>query len=481
MPTMPCGGHGAPRAGARTPRGPAATTGFPGPRPARSRGPALALATLLTALAALLGAGPLGGATPARAATGLEEIGAALRDDPVYVEPSVSDRLPERAADDLTRRIDASDVPIYVAVLPDDPAYGGEQVFERLRAAVGRPGVYAVALGSDFGAASDSSVLPGATAQALATANLAEHDGDLEAVLDHYVADVSTAVHGTDEAGTQDARGGGTVVAVLLPLLILALAAGAGGLYLMRANRRRRDREREELARVRTAVDEDITAYGEALDRLDFTPTDPDATPEALDDYRHALDAYDLAKRRAAAARRPQDVRAVTEALEDGRFRLAVLDARRHGRPLPQRRPPCFFDPRHGPSVRDVEWTPDGGTARTVPVCAADATRLDDGLPPVVRTVPGDDGGRRPYWEAGPAYGPWAGGYFAGYGATLLPSLLVGTMLGSALYAPGPGWYGGGAGEDGGDFGGGFGDGGGGDVGGGDFGGGFGGDVGGGF
>jgi hypothetical protein len=208
-------------------------------------------------------------------------------------------------------------------------------------------------------------------------------------------------------------------------------------------------------------------------------------------DYERALDAYEQAKSLMGQARRPEDVRAVTQALEDGRFSLAQLAARRERRPLPERRPPCFFDPRHGPSVTDAAWTPPGGTPREVPVCAADATRLADGRDPAVREVDTADG-RRPYWDAGPAYGPWAGGYFGG---GLLPGLLVGTLLGNMMATPaysadygsgygdfGSGYDGGGydggdvsgADFDAGDFGGGFGDGGGGDAGGGgDFGGGF--------
>jgi hypothetical protein len=29
-----------------------------------------------------------------------------------------------------------------------------------------------------------------------------------------------------------------------------------------------------------------------------------------------------------------------------------------------ERRPPCFFDPRDGPSVRSVPWAPPGGAPR---------------------------------------------------------------------------------------------------------------------
>ncbi|MZE69432.1 hypothetical protein GTW93_10715, partial [Streptomyces sp. SID5789] len=265
-------------------------------------------------------------------------------------------------------------------------------------------------------------------------------------------------------------------------------AGGAGAYAIARRNRLRREEEqRAALEKLRVVVDEDITAYGEELDRLDFHPGEPGADDAMRADYEHGLDAYEQAKTFMGNARRPEDVRAVTQSLEDGRFSLARLAARREGRPLPDRRPPCFFDPRHGPSVADATWTPPGGATREVPVCAADRARLSDGLDPMVREVDTDQG-RRPYWDAGPAYGPWAGGYF---GAGILPGLLVGTLLGSMMAGPAYGaGYGEGYGDfggheggdvsggdfDSGDFGGGFGGGdfgGGGGFGGGDFGGGF--------
>ncbi|MCD0483106.1 hypothetical protein LO771_11995 [Streptacidiphilus sp. ASG 303] len=436
------------------------------------------LAVLLAAVAALLG--PVGAA---RAATGTGEIAAALRRDPVYVDPAVRGRLSAADTAALSARIRESGVPVFVAVLPDDPAYGGNAVFDRLRTAVGRPGVYAVALGSRFGAASDSSVLPGRTAQQLAARNVREHRGQPAAILDGFVADVEASLQGGG-APRSGGGGGGGGGGLLVGVLAAAAVAGGGLLLVRRASRRRRrEEERAALEQVRGAVDEDITSYGETLDRLDFDPAAPGTGPEMLDDYRTALDAYERAKQAQAAAARPEDVRAVTEALEEGRFALARLDARRTGRPLPERRPPCFFDPRHGPSVRDADWAPPGGAVRPVPVCAADAVRIEDGLEPVSRTVP-TAGGRVPYWEAGPAYAPWSAGYFGGYGSMLLPGLLVGTALGGSLgpWGYGDGGFsgglgdGGGDGGDGGDFGGGFGDGGGG----GDFGGGFGGGDGGG-
>lgn len=156
-------------------------------------------------------AGVPGASAAAPSATGIEAVARALRTDPVYVDPAASGKLSAADARALTARIGDSGVPIYVAVLPDDPVYGGARVFDRLRAAVGRPGVYAVALGSRFGAASDASVLAGSTAKSLAARNVREHAGDPSAILDGFVADVArrpavVAAGGTGEAVPTAAR-----------------------------------------------------------------------------------------------------------------------------------------------------------------------------------------------------------------------------------------------------------------------------------
>jgi hypothetical protein len=168
----------------------------------------------------------------------------------------------------------------------------------------------------------------------------------------------------------------------------------------------------------------------------------------------------------------------VTEALEEGRWRMECVRARLAGKPVPERLPPCFFDPRHGPSVTQVAWSPDGGAPRQVPVCAMDAERVARGLQPQAREVL-VGGSRVPYWSAGPAYAPYAGGFFGGWGGG---SFLSGLLLGEVLAGPGMGGFGGfggygygpgwGGGYEGGGYAGGSGDGGG-DGGGGDFAGGF--------
>jgi hypothetical protein len=213
----------------------------------------------------------------------------------------------------------------------------------------------------------------------------------------------------------------------------------------------------------------------------------PGVSQQARDDLATALDRYDKAERSLARARAPQDFAPVSQALEEGRFAMESAKARLAGRQPPERRPPCFFDPRHGPSTRDVMWSPDGyGQERPVPACEADAVRVESGAEPLSREVV--LGGRRVPYYMGPSWmAPYAGGWFGGFGGLgggFLGGLLLGEMMGGGFggwgggfggwdTGPGPGGdLGGGFG--GGDFGGGFG---GGDFGGGDFGGGGGGDF----
>ncbi|MET8229002.1 hypothetical protein [Streptomyces sp. NPDC005301] len=452
----------------------ALTRGFPG----------LLIALVLAALAVLST-----GAPPAHAATDVSTVARALRENPVYVDPAASAQLSAQEADALSEKIEKADKPVFVAVLPAD--FPTRSLFANLRTATGITGLYAIRLGDQFDARADSAVMSRTAVRNLVTS---VQDEDTATQLNDFTDRALASVRGSAPASWGSGGGDDVPAGALITVGAVAVAGGAGAYTLVRRNRRRKEEEqRAALDRLRVVVDEDITAFGEELDRLDFHPGEKGADDAMRADYERALDAYEQAKQSMAAARRPEDVRPVTESLQDGRYSLAVLAARREGRPLPERRAPCFFDPRHGPSVADEPWTPPGGAPREVPVCAADRTRLAEGFDPAVREV--DTAyGRRPYWDAGPAYGPWAGGYFGG---GILPGLLIGTLLGSAMSTPsyasdygsgygdfGAGGYGGydggdvsGSNFDPGDFGGGFGDGGGG----GDFGGGGGGDFGGGF
>jgi hypothetical protein len=270
---------------------------------------------------------------------------------------------------------------------------------------------------------------------------------------------------------------------VLIGILVLALAGGLGIFFYSRKKKRQREvREAAELAAVKQTVEEDVTKFGEEITALDLDVKFSDNQAKGQDDWRIALDSYERAKTELDAVKHTDQLRGVTSILEEGRYALACVNARVNNQPVPERRAPCFFNPQHGPSVRDVTWAPPGGAPRNVPACANDAQRVDQGFDPQMREVM-VDGQRRPYWDAGPAYGPYAGGYYGGYGGgDMMTGMLVGTLLGASLggFGGGFGGYGGGydagaAGGDfsgGGDFGGGGGDWGGGDFGGGDFGGG---------
>lgn len=216
-------------------------------------------------------------------------------------------------------------------------------------------------------------------------------------------------------------------------LLILAMVGGGALLYGRRATRRREAAQQAELERQlatsKQAADEDVTKFGEELQRLDADVAGEPLNEAMQQDYQRALDAYDDAKMSLAAVERPEEIRHVTEILEDGRYGVACVKARIAGEALPQKRPPCFFNPAHGPSVKNVRWAPPRGSVREVPACEADAERVLAGADPYIRTV--QLGARRvPYWEGGEAYAPWAQGYYHNWhGSDMLSGMMLGGLL----------------------------------------------------
>jgi hypothetical protein len=380
-----------------------------------------------------------------------------LRQDPVYVDPEAERAISERQADRLREAIAREDAgPLYIAFLPAAAANeaGGDPkaALRELAGAVGEPGTYAVVIGDAFRAASTNGVLPEAGDLA-SQAFTAESEAGAAAVLEDFVRRVGDARAG-DQSGSGSGEGGGFPVGLLF-LLILAVPLAVFGLS---RRRQRRRQEEAEFAEVREVARDDVVALGDDIRSLDIDMEMADVDPEAKQHYGLAVERYTQASEALDLARRPDDLQRVTELLEEGRWAMEAAKAEMAGQPAPERRPPCFFDPRHGPSVTDVEWAPPGGQPRAVPACAADAVRIQDGDEPDARQVT-MHGERVPYWQAGPALAPWAGGFFGG---GLLPGLFAGSLLGGAFTAPEA------YAEDMGDFG----DFGGGDFGGGGFGGG---------
>lgn len=408
----------------------------------------------------------------------LDQTVAALRTEPVYVDPAAELAITPADQDRLRQTIDSGGAgPVYVAILPSaaEQEAGGDPdgVLQAIHDALGRKGTYATVVGRHFRAGSDG-VLPHGVAGRLATEALDAHRSDgVTATLVDFIGRVAAARQAGDQGGGdgggEPGTGGGTLIGLLIAGVIVFLA--------FQAVRKRRQAQAQ-LAEVKTAAREDLIALADDVQRLEQPA---ESNPEAKTEYTRALECYDKASGSYDRAAQPRQLEAVTTALEEGRYHMAAAQAILDGRTPPERRAPCFFDPRHGPSTRDVEWAPPGGVPRKVPACEADAQAVERGHEPASREVTA--GGRRvPYWNAPPYFGPWAGGYFAPFGgAGFLSGLFVGELLGGAYGGFGygswagsgtPGGFGGwdsGGRAGGSDFGGGM------SFGGGDFGGGGGG------
>ena len=432
--------------------------------------PAVFLPLLLVVIAGLV----MAVVAPAQARTSIDSVASALRSNPVYNDPAAENALTPGQATDLRAQIEATGIPVYIAVLPASAATetgGPDALLRDLRNAVGRSGVYAIIAGNAFRAAATE----GSVTAIADSAFQSESANGPYAVLEAFVTGVGEQYGGSSSSGSSSATGSsGSMWPVLILLALIGAVIVAVTLW---ARRRSRAAQAQRIAALRGVLDQDVTQLGERLGAFDLT--DPRLDDAGRADLQRALDAYATASDVSARATTDTDITRATSELEEGRFALACVEARMDGRALPSHRAPCFVDPRHGPSSDDVEWAPDGGAPRPVPVCPSCATTLRSGSAPAALEVD-TPAGRQPYWRAGNDYAPYARGYYSSFG-NILPALFIGTMMASAFSMPAAaaapmdssGFGGDGSGGfGGGDFGGG-GFGGGGDFGGGmDFGGG---------
>jgi hypothetical protein len=378
----------------------------------------------------------------------LDGAAEALRSDPVYVHPD-TELLSEGGAAGLRETIAREGGgPIFIAILPEsarEEADGTSTgVAVRLGELLGTRGVYAVVVGNQFRAVSTD--LGSGEAGRLATEAFQAHREDgVATVLTDFVRRVGEA--GRGEASQEEEGSSFWLVGLVV-----------GGAALLGFGLVRRRRRARELAEVKTVAREDLVALADDVAGLD---TEVDTHPEAKKAYARAMEAYQRADDSFDRARSTRELSKVSSALAEARFEMETAKARLAGEPPPEQRPPCFFDPQHGPSTRDVWWESPYGGAVQVPSCEPDARRVEAGQEPEAREVQ-VGGRRRPYWEAPAYYGPWAGGF---YGGGLLPGLLIGSSLGATMGAPedafassSGGWGSGdvgGGGDFGGDFGGG--------------------------
>lgn len=346
----------------------------------------------------------------------LDRAAARLAQPGLYVAPAVPlARFTGKEYDDLNARLGGPSVPVRIAVLPASVTRAGQITPERLtqllRRRVARPGVYAVlvedrgggslAAGSWLGKAANRG---GHSAAEIDDAVAAGVDEANACCPDDYPAAITAFV---DELESPAPAFGS-------PLLWLALPAL--GLAAWGWRRRRARLSPDGQGPTGTAGPEDIDALAgvlsEELSELEFRvaalPEGSSANAQLEGRIAHAK--YSLAKAKALSHRlarsqpAERDVVAVVGLLADTRRALHAIEELRLGHPAPALAPPCFIDPRHGPSRTEQTFAPTGQPARPVQVCESCGAELAAGQRPAVRLLPHTavDGstGWADYWEA---------------------------------------------------------------------------------
>ncbi|MDA8370059.1 MAG: chemotaxis protein CheA [Nocardiopsaceae bacterium] len=420
----------------------------------------LVVPALLTAgFTAVMAGAPAHADTPSA-----NEVAKDLASDHLFIEESITeDQFPQAERDVLIQVAENSEVPVYYVILPEGMlrSEGSIEAYLDLVMDDVGDGVYAGFVG-DQGYFVESPNLDEAAVREIGTEAKINGNGNV----------VDTLVAIPEAAEEQESAEAASGVFGALLLGILALAVVGGGFFLYSSKKKREAQKAKELSEIKQMATEDVVRLGEDIAGLEIDLAKVDDPTRA--DYTHAMDSYDRAKATLDTIREPEQIQQVTNALEDGRYYMTATRARMNGEPVPERRKPCFFNPQHGPSQQDVMWAPPGGSPRSVPACPVCSQAVLSGHDPDVRMVE-VDGQRRPYYDAGPAYAPYAGGYFGmdmmlGMFTGMMMGSMMGSMMGGAMLGGMGGDFGGGEDFGGGDFGGGdFGDFGGGDFGGFDF------------
>ena len=250
-----------------------------------------------------------------------------------------------------------------------------------------------------FGAYNRGMLAPGAAANIATTVvGQRQADQDIFAALQDFVRDVQQEAQAPGSSAAAASPASHTVRNVLIVLGVILLVVVLGGLFIWRPRRMRRQRELNE---AKAAAQDDLLALSNKITDHE-NDVSVQSNPEAAAEQAAALAAYERGTAALDAARRPDDMRAVSRNIAEGQYRLACAEALANGQPKPGRRPMCFFDPRHGMSVTDVSWAPpDGGPSRMVPVCIDDARKIDQGIQPGMRTVEDNSGSRVAYVNSG--------------------------------------------------------------------------------
>lgn len=361
----------------------------------------------------------------------LDRAAARLAEPGLYVAPAVPlARFSGPEYDDVKARLIGPAVAVRIAVLPASITRAGQITPERLtqllRRRIAEPGVYAVlvdergvgslAAGSWLGKPATDGARSAAEIDDAVAAGVEEANnccpGDYPAAIETFI----------DELESPNPVIGSPLLWLALPVL------GVAGLAWWWWRRRRNRSGPGPAGNTETElVDVLAGVLSEELSEVEYRVAAlPQESPgNALLAGRTAHAKYTLAKAKALSHRlaRPhpaqRDVVAVVGLIAETRRALHAIEELRLGHPAPAPVPPCFIDPRHGPSRSEASYAPTGRPPRTVPVCATCAAELAAGQRPAVRLLPqaAADGanGWADYWEAtaGQAY---VEGYWGEFG-----------------------------------------------------------------
>ena len=346
------------------------------------------------------------------AETYMSGVAAKLGDTGVWVDPAVKE-LSSFQVEALDHAAKSAAAPIRIAVIPAKSidtgssyytqlAWEGEEIADQLYDRVGVEGVYAVLV--DASSESDG--------RGLHAVQRADH-GPTYHVGDAVDEAVDCCAPEYDEMLTRFIQ---RAQEIDKPFYIDAApyAGGAAGLIglfwgvtALGARRSKRADEKLHLEVSKPLLNEEIIALSQQVSAL---PTTPDPQQSKLS--KDVLDTVEKARHRLDEAKGDDDTEAVATLLGSARYGLLCLDALQAGKPIPEATPPCFFDPRHGPSTTSGDWTPEGGTERSVPVCAACGAKLAANELPDIRMVTVRDRAR-PYWTLGEELASYIDGYWS--------------------------------------------------------------------
>nr|WP_240436539.1 hypothetical protein [Streptomyces sporangiiformans] len=387
------------------------------------------LAALLTAFvtALLITAAP---ASWAKAPSPGERIATALRESPVYVDPSYEGSVPPTRQKELARQITRTGLPIKVVLTPltkgdsfnGDSATLAEVVHDRL----GLRDLILITTDGDFTDSLNGYEWPGEahqTEDAVATvgfldemddAGLADRtakaielieDGDGKNAYEEATKDLGG--EGDDSASTQPKSPRDEATSSWLWPTLVAVPTLAAAFVTFLFVRRRGPRltyPRAVFTAARAADEADVRRQAEAevLSLGESVRSAPSSTPG----LQRALDAYAAAGTVLDAARGLPDLAGALALAAEGRDALDAAPA-----PLPL----CFFNPLHGRAADRIAWRALGRReSLRVAACTTCAEAVRTRRAPEVLMDTAEDGRRLPYFEV--SHSIWAR---TGYGSLL--------------------------------------------------------------